>query len=179
VVEFGDAFRKHWLAQTQPTSLFIGADLTKEPQEPVVCTQKQGYLVQVTNEQLQEAKMWPVQVLPPEVVAFNREVELERTRQTVTQTTLRLATAHPALLPVIELHSPELSEYGTVSCQGCDAGAYAEDDPEWPCSTIELILDGLGPHMQPPPAVACGKRYMDGRNEVRCWLPEAHDGECK
>jgi hypothetical protein len=128
---------------------------------------KQGYLVQV---------------LPPEVVAFNREVELERTRQTVTQTTLRLATAHPALLPVIELHSPELSEYGTVSCQGCDAGAYAEDDPEWPCSTIELILDGLGPHIMHNGrklSPACGKRYMDGRNEVRCWLPEAHDGECK
>jgi hypothetical protein len=152
-----------------------------DPDVKPVRVSKQGYLVQVTNDQLQEATVWPVQVLPPEVVAFNREVELERTRQTIAQTTMRLATAHPALAPVIDHHSPENTGYG-LYCMGCDAGAYADDSPEWPCSTIELILDGLGPHIMHNGrklSPACGKRYMDGRNEVRCWLPEAHDGECK
>jgi hypothetical protein len=180
VVEFSNPFLEQLrnMAADEATPLFVGADLTKEPQEPVVCVQKQGYLVQVTNEHLQEATVCPVRVLSDEEAEANRAAAQERDRQYVTQTTMRLATAHPALAPVIDHHSPENTGYG-LYCMGCDAGAYADDSPQWPCSTIELILDGLGPHMQPPPAVACGKRYMDGRNEVRCWLPEAHDGECK
>lgn len=26
---------------------------------------------------------------------------------------------------------------------------------------------------------SCPTRLMDGRNEIRCWLPAGHDGECK
>jgi len=167
VVEFTNPFLEQLKAQMDAANLpaYTG---------PMVTAGKQGYLVQLTNEQV--ASVWPVRTLSPEVQLFNREVALERARQEVANITMRLATAHTALAPVIDLHSPKES-YGGLYCTGCDAGAYAEDDPEWPCRTIELILDGLGPHMAPHPA--CGKRYMDGRNEVRCWLPEAHDGECK
>ena len=52
-------------------------------------------------------------------------------------TTARLALAHPALHPVIELHSPDEYE----ECQGCDGGP--DYRGEWPCRTIELILEGL------------------------------------
>jgi len=174
VAEFTNPFLEQLKAQMDAANLpLFGVDLAAGA-EPVVMVQKKGYLVQFTNEQL--SCVTPVQVLPPEVQAFNREVALERARQEVAAVTLRLATAHTALAPVIDLHSPEVSR-GGLYCLGCDAGAYAEDDPEWPCRTIELILDGLGPHMGP--RVDCGKRYMDGRNEVRCWLPEAHDGPCK
>jgi hypothetical protein len=172
VVEFSKPFLEQ---------LFAGVDLTADPQAPVVFAKKQGYLVQVTNDQLQDAQVWPVEVLPPEEWAAAKATELERQRQEVAQTTLRLATAHPALMPVIDLHSPENTGYG-LYCMGCDAGAYADDSPEWPCRTIELILDGLGPHIMHNGrklSPACGKLYMDGRNEVRCWLPEAHDGPCK
>lgn len=182
MVDFGRPFNSQLKAALDAASpLFVGVDLTKGPQEPVVCAQKQGYLVQVTNDQLQEASVYPVRCLSPEEAEANRAAARERDRQYVTQTTMRLATAHPALAPVIDHHSPENTGYG-LYCEGCDAGAYAEDSPEWPCSTIELILDGLGPHIMHNGRKllpACGKRYMDGRNEVRCWLPEAHDGECK
>jgi hypothetical protein len=172
VVEFSKPFLEQ---------LFAGVDLTADPQAPVVFAKKQGYLVQVTNEQLQDADVWPVKVLTPEERDKQLAALREQQMQEVAQTTLRLATAHPALMPVIDLHSPENTRYG-LYCGGCDAGAYAGDSPEWPCSTIELILDGLGPHIMHNGrklSPACGKRYMDGRNEVRCWLPEAHDGECK
>jgi hypothetical protein len=26
---------------------------------------------------------------------------------------------------------------------------------------------------------SCPTRLMDGRNEIRCWLPAGHEGECK
>lgn len=26
---------------------------------------------------------------------------------------------------------------------------------------------------------SCPTRMMDGRNEIRCWLPEGHEGDCK
>lgn len=137
MVEFGKPLMEHLMVQYNP-------------ENPVQAV-KQGYLVQLTGEQLADAQVWPVQVYDPEKARADREArwkaEAEQAKRDVAQTTLRLATAHPALMPVIDHHSPELSEYGTVSCQGCDAGAYAEDDPGWPCSTIELILDGLGPHM--------------------------------
>lgn len=29
------------------------------------------------------------------------------------------------------------------------------------------------------PDIRCNKPLMDGRNEIRCWLPLNHDGECR
>ncbi len=43
-----------------------------------------------------------------------------------------------ALLQVRALHAPVLKEGGHV-CEGCDAGGYAYDDPEWPCRTANLV----------------------------------------
>jgi hypothetical protein len=51
----------------------------------------------------------------------------------------RLQKAPAALQPIIAHHSRS----GYDECAGCDAGAYAESGADWPCSTIDLILDGL------------------------------------
>lgn len=98
---------------------------------------KQGYLVSITNDQL--ADVYPVRVLSPEEQQAAQEEATERSRQYVAGITARLATAHPTLHPVIDLHSCD--QYG--ECDGCDSGAYAESNANWPCRTIELILEGL------------------------------------
>lgn len=64
---------------------------------------------------------------------------------------LALCTATDGVLrEVVELHAPKpyhVRPDGSVSwwdCKGCDSGSHAEDDPEWPCSTAELIAERLG-----------------------------------
>lgn len=98
---------------------------------------KQGYLVQVTNEQLGLADVWPVRILPPEVAAVNRTIRLAEAKVRIAGITARLALAPAALHPIIELHCPTEDE----ECQGCDGGPDYSGD--WPCRTIELILEGL------------------------------------
>ena len=106
---------------------------------------KTGYLVQITDEDLATAQVWPVTIPTAEERAA---AKLERAREAARerlQVEQRLAQAHPALQPVIAHHSP--AEHGFLyswTCKGCDTGAYAEDSPSWPCSTLELILEGLG-----------------------------------
>ena len=105
--------------------------------------QKHGYLVSITDEQLGLAEVWPVtQVSPEAQAAARKERELEQ-RQRLITLTARLALAPEALHPIIELHSPGTQSWSLDECQGCDAGAYAEEAPEWPCRTINLILEGL------------------------------------
>jgi hypothetical protein len=55
---------------------------------------------------------------------------------------VRLTKAHPALLPIIDHHKARLNG-GEWECDGCDWGNPADTAPEWPCSTINLILEGL------------------------------------
>lgn len=43
---------------------------------------------------------------------------------------------------VWDLHAPVGDTYPT--CKGCDPGSYAEDDPAWPCSTVEAIAKAMG-----------------------------------
>lgn len=42
-------------------------------------------------------------------------------------------------------------------------------------------LDGLRAALDalPRPVESCPTRIMDGRNELRCWFPAGHKGECK
>ena len=104
---------------------------------------KQGYLVCITDEQLGLAEVWPVtQVSAEAQAAVRKERELQQ-RQRLITLTARLALAPEALHPIIELHSPGTQSWSLDECQGCDAGAYAEESPEWPCRTINLILEGL------------------------------------
>lgn len=45
-----------------------------------------------------------------------------------------------------------------------------------------LVLVAAEPHQQTPPvepAASCPTRLMDGRNELRCWLPLGHEGDCR
>lgn len=53
-----------------------------------------------------------------------------------------------ALRAVVELHAPGAEMVGDRlawhSCQGCDAGAYAEEAAAWPCSSIRTIAEALG-----------------------------------
>jgi predicted thioredoxin/glutaredoxin len=98
---------------------------------------KQGYLVRLTDEQA--ADVWPVEVLTPEEQELARKVERVQSERLLEEYRERLAKADPALQPIIEHHW--VDERWT--CQGCDAGSYAEDSPDWPCSTIDLILEGL------------------------------------
>lgn len=113
---------------------------------PAFTVGKQGYLVRITDDQLGMAEVWPVEVLSPEAEeAARKERELEQ-RQRLINITARLALAPEALHPIIELHSPDQEGIGSLSwetCTGCDAGAYAESSPDWPCRTIDLILEGL------------------------------------
>lgn len=45
------------------------------------------------------------------------------------------------LREVLDHHGPCVYETESwAHCAGCDPGAYAEDDPEWPCSTWLLIM---------------------------------------
>lgn len=44
------------------------------------------------------------------------------------------------------------------------------------------VRDFSTPGPTPPAPVKdprCELQLMDGRNEIRCWLPKDHDGECK
>jgi hypothetical protein len=53
-----------------------------------------------------------------------------------------------ALRAVVELHAPvPHTLYGNLIrnvCEGCDAGAYAEESPDWPCRTVQAIARELG-----------------------------------
>lgn len=104
---------------------------------PDVVAEKHGFLVKLTGEQLQNAEVFPVQLLPPEVVAQNRVNRLAEAQARIAGVQARLALAHPALHPIIELHSPTES----LECGGCDGGPDYGGD--WPCRTIELILEGI------------------------------------
>jgi len=103
---------------------------------------KIGYLVvQTTGE---DAKFWPFTIPSPEEQAAAKQERAREAARERLQVEQRLAKAHPALQPVIAHHSP--AEHGFLyswTCKGCDTGAYAEDSPGWPCSTLELILEGL------------------------------------
>lgn len=46
---------------------------------------------------------------------------------------------------VVELHAPATSVGGDLVCHGCDAGSYAEENPEWPCSTYRLAAGWVAP----------------------------------
>jgi hypothetical protein len=48
-----------------------------------------------------------------------------------------------ALRAVVELHAPHW-DGSWWWCNGCDAGAYAEEKADWPCSTADLITEQLG-----------------------------------
>lgn len=114
------------------------------PLPPQFQPAKQGYLVQVTREELGLGPatvfpFWSLGVEGAEELAAARTARMAEAKARIAGTTARLALAHPALHPVIELHSPNERE----ECLGCDAGDYAETSPQWPCSTIELILEGL------------------------------------
>lgn len=41
---------------------------------------------------------------------------------------------------IIDLHRDREGQ-----CRGCDEGYHADEAPEWPCSTIELIADTYDP----------------------------------
>lgn len=65
--------------------------------------------------------------------------ELKAEAQAKHKTMTEKAT-DPILVKVIEHHTPDMSDYDDYPwCEGCDPGAYAEDNPDWPCSTIGLI----------------------------------------
>lgn len=107
---------------------------------------KQGYLVSYSTEQLEDAQVWPVYLTSPlsaEEQAARRNAELAEAKARITGITARLALANPALHPIIEHHRPGTGVFNYDECQGCDAGQHAEEGPAWPCSTIELILEGL------------------------------------
>lgn len=53
-----------------------------------------------------------------------------------------LAATDGPLRAVVELHSPTWSTWW--HCDGCDFGGWAEDTPDWPCRTVELIAGQLG-----------------------------------
>lgn len=44
----------------------------------------------------------------------------------------------PITRAMVAHHRPD--EYDPDGCAGCDPGSYAEDAPEWPCSTIEALM---------------------------------------
>lgn len=113
---------------------------------PDIEVTKQGYLVMLTDEQVADAREFrAARALTPEEVAAAREKMRAEAARELVRIRARLSLADPALKPIIDLHSPE-DRYlllGEWSCKGCDSGAYAETEPEWPCSTIELILEGV------------------------------------
>lgn len=55
---------------------------------------------------------------------------------------------NPGLQPVIDLHAPHAPNHGApwtwIVCNGCDWGAYAEEPPDWPCTTITTIAEHHG-----------------------------------
>lgn len=65
------------------------------------------------------------------------------------------AVTDPILRAVIDHHARDPED---PYCQGCDQGCRC-DAPEWPCSTIVLICEGLGVDMTD----------MDGRWGLARW----------
>lgn len=69
------------------------------------------------------------------------------------------AVTDPILRAVIDHHARDTKDsYWSRNCQGCDQGCSC-DVPEWPCSTIVLICEGLGVDMTD----------MDGRWGLAQW----------
>ena len=87
-------------------------------------------------QQLRQAYVYASLNAPdPEATAqYKAKREAERAALLV-----RLGHAHTELRPIIALHTPD--KWG--ECQGCDYGGYEGEKPDWPCSTIDLILEGL------------------------------------
>ena len=61
---------------------------------------------------------------------------------------VKVNRARAALRAVVELHAPvPHTLHGNLIrnvCEGCDAGAYAEESPDWPCSTVQAVARELG-----------------------------------
>jgi hypothetical protein len=65
------------------------------------------------------------------------------------QDTCGCGSPNPVLQAVVELHAPQDTyQSGTPTggplCFGCDMGPYAEDNADWPCSTVKVITSALG-----------------------------------
>lgn len=53
-----------------------------------------------------------------------------------------VAATDGPLRAVVQLHAPHWSHWW--QCDGCDLGTHAEDRPDWPCRTVELVAEQLG-----------------------------------
>lgn len=99
--------------------------------------EKQGYLIKITDGQVERAEVFRASFGQPEhpsrLKRWEELREVEREQRNLAFQALRLE--YPTLDPILKLHSPD--EYG--ECQGCDGGPdYAGD---WPCRTIETIKE--------------------------------------
>ena len=109
---------------------------------------RQGYLVMVTRGVTTTSPVTIGRAVTLEERIAQQSAHQARADELRNSIRIRLAAAHPALQPIIEHHAPEPDRYWGYDCAGCDGGGNDEYEASWPCSTINLILDGLGPHMK-------------------------------
>lgn len=79
--------------------------------------------------------LYPKPLSTEEVARLRAEREAREARQTARHQEL-LNSSNPVTRALADLHKPT-GDYPT--CRGCDVGSYAEDDPDWPCTTWELL----------------------------------------
>lgn len=117
--------------------------------EPVALEGKRGYLVMVTGDVATSAPVTIGRVITFEERIAQQAAHQARADARRADTQARLSAAHPALRPIIEHHTPEPDGYWGYDCAGCDGGGNDEYEASWPCSTIDIIVKGLGPHLDP------------------------------
>lgn len=63
------------------------------------------------------------------------------------------------------------------SCH-CGWSKLGHSHPEHQAAMLTAEGYGLVVQQSNKPPASCPERFMDGRNEVRCWLLEGHEGDC-
>lgn len=90
-----------------------------------------------------------VKPTPEEKVRRDAELESFRHRRMIANMGLPAALAaldditDQPVRQVLDLHARR-AEGVSWQCDGCDQGPYANDLPEWPCSTVELVAAHYG-----------------------------------
>lgn len=111
---------------------------------PLASVRKLSAFIPVSNEMLADQfNPFAPDTRTPEqraIDAMNRAAERAETQATTrARHAAAVAASDPALLPILELHKPVFSSWGSAVCHGCDFGGYEGESPEWPCRTWDLV----------------------------------------
>jgi hypothetical protein len=110
---------------------------------------KRGAVVPMSRDMLLAAGV----VEPTEAERAEMERQAAESKQRAAEREERLAEARrklaaitdPLTRAILDLHA----EDGRHECEGCDFSGYEAEQPDWPCSTVEIVAAHYGIALQP------------------------------